>query len=85
MDAELFKQAESAAKKLGVSRSSLFASALREFLAQEKNRQLLQRLNMVADKLPPDERAVPVGMKRRQREIVTTEFRRRRDDASADP
>jgi metal-responsive CopG/Arc/MetJ family transcriptional regulator len=85
MDAELFKRSESAAEKLGVSRSSLFAIALREFLAQEENRLLLQRLNMVADKVPPDERAIPAGMKRRHREIVMSDFRRRRDDASADP
>ena len=85
MDAELFKQAEGATKKLGITRSALFAIALRECLTQEENRQLLQRLNMVADRLPPDERAIPAGMKRRQREIILSDFMRRRDDASADP
>ena len=85
MDAELFERAEIAAKKLGVSRSKLFASAIREFLTQEENRLLLQRLNLVADRVPLDERAIPSGMKRRHREIVMSEFKRRRDDASAAP
>ena len=85
IDAELFKRAESAAKKLGISRSNLLAVAQREFLLQEENRLLLQRLNMVADRVPPDERAIPAAMKRRQREIVMSELRRRQDDASTDP
>jgi hypothetical protein len=78
----LFKQAEAAAKKLEVSRSEFFAISLREFLAHVENHQFLQRLNMVADRMPPDERAIPAGMKRRHREIVMSEFRDRRDDVA---
>lgn len=44
---ELFKSAESLGKRLGVSRSRLYATALAEFLAKHQGRKTTERLNRV--------------------------------------
>ena len=44
---ELFDSAESLGKRLGVSRSRLYATALAEFLAKHKGRKTTERLNRV--------------------------------------
>ena len=44
---ELFDSAESLGKRLGVSRSRLYATALAEFLAKHKGRKVTDRLNSV--------------------------------------
>jgi metal-responsive CopG/Arc/MetJ family transcriptional regulator len=53
----LFKSAEALARRLGVSRSELFAKAVAEFIAQHDRARLTERLNAVyadvADE-PPD-------------------------------
>ena len=41
----LFKSAEALARRLGVSRSQLFANAVAEFIAQHDRAQLTERLN----------------------------------------
>ena len=43
----LFKSGDSLAKRLGVSRSELYARALAEFVAKHKASQLTQRFNAV--------------------------------------
>ena len=43
----LFEQAESTAKKLGISRSSLFAQAIKEFLEVHNPADITQKLNEV--------------------------------------
>jgi metal-responsive CopG/Arc/MetJ family transcriptional regulator len=43
----LFKSGDALAKRLGVSRSALFARALAEFVAKHKAAQITQRLNAV--------------------------------------
>ena len=44
---ELFDSAETLSKKLGVSRSRLYATALAEFLAKHRGRKTTERLNAV--------------------------------------
>jgi metal-responsive CopG/Arc/MetJ family transcriptional regulator len=44
---DLFDSAESLGKRLGVSRSRLYATALAEFLAKHKGRKTTERLNRV--------------------------------------
>lgn len=43
----LFKSGDSLAKRLGISRSELYARALADFVAKYKASQLTQRLNAV--------------------------------------
>ena len=44
---DLFESAESLGKRLGVSRSHLYATALAEFLAKHKGRKTTDQLNRV--------------------------------------
>lgn len=44
---ELFEAAESVAKRLGVSRSRLYATALAEFVAKQQGRKVTDRLDAV--------------------------------------
>jgi metal-responsive CopG/Arc/MetJ family transcriptional regulator len=44
---DLFDSAESLGKRLGVSRSRLYATALAEFLAKDRGRKTTERLNRV--------------------------------------
>lgn len=44
---DLFDSAETLAKRLGVSRSRLYATALAEFLAKHQGRKTTERLNRV--------------------------------------
>jgi len=44
---ELFESAETVGKRLGVSRSRLYATALAEFLAKHRGRKVTDRLNTV--------------------------------------
>jgi len=43
----LFKSADALARRLGVSRSELFANAVAEFIAQHDRTRLTERLNAV--------------------------------------
>jgi len=44
---EVFESAESLGKRLGVSRSRLYTTALAEFVAKNKGRKITERLNTV--------------------------------------
>jgi metal-responsive CopG/Arc/MetJ family transcriptional regulator len=44
---ELFESAETLGKRLGVSRSRLYATALADFLAKHRGRKVTERLNAV--------------------------------------
>jgi metal-responsive CopG/Arc/MetJ family transcriptional regulator len=44
---ELFESADTLAKRLGVSRSRLYATALADFLAKHRGRKVTDRLNTV--------------------------------------
>jgi metal-responsive CopG/Arc/MetJ family transcriptional regulator len=62
---ELFEAAESLGKRLQVSRSRLYATALAEFVAKHQGRKVTDRLNQVygTDESRLDERLA--GMQRR--------------------
>jgi hypothetical protein len=57
---ELFELAERLSKRLGVSRSRLYATALAEFVAKNRSRKITERLNAVYrfedSRLPPSVR-----------------------------
>jgi metal-responsive CopG/Arc/MetJ family transcriptional regulator len=44
---ELFESAETLGKRLGVSRSRLYATALADFVAKNRGRRITERLNAV--------------------------------------
>ena len=44
---ELFESGETLTKRLGVSRSRLYATALAEFVAKNRGRRITERLNTV--------------------------------------
>jgi metal-responsive CopG/Arc/MetJ family transcriptional regulator len=57
---ELFESAETLGKRLGVSRSRLYATALADFLAKHRGRKVTERLNALygaeESRLDPDVR-----------------------------
>jgi predicted transcriptional regulator len=50
---QLFADVESAARRLGVSRSKLYARALEQFLAQQEIDPVTARLDELADEFEP--------------------------------
>ena len=54
----LFASADALAKKLGISRSRLYATALAEYVAKQRDARVTERLNAVYStedsRLPPD-------------------------------
>lgn len=56
---ELFRSGDALARRLGVSRSELYARALAEFVAKHKADQITQRLNAVY--AAQDSRMDPAG------------------------
>ena len=61
---ELFETAETLGKRLGVSRSRLYATALAEFLSKHRGRKVTDRLNAVYG---TEESRVEPGVRRLQR------------------
>jgi metal-responsive CopG/Arc/MetJ family transcriptional regulator len=55
LDESLFKEAEALARKMGVSRSQLFARAVEDFIRQRENEELLERLNAAHADGPDEE------------------------------
>ena len=67
---DLFDSAETLGKRLGLSRSRLYASALAEFLAKHKGRKTTERLNQV---YAEEESRLEGPLRRRQGQIVRRE------------
>jgi metal-responsive CopG/Arc/MetJ family transcriptional regulator len=67
---ELFDSAESLGKRLGLSRSRLYATALAEFLAKHQGRKTTERLNRV---YAEEESRLEAPLRRRQAQSVTRE------------
>ncbi|HEY8054853.1 MAG TPA: ribbon-helix-helix domain-containing protein [Terriglobales bacterium] len=67
---ELFQQADRMARKLGVPRSRLFATALEEYLARHRDRHITARLDRVyeheSSALPPPLRRAQARTLRRE-------------------
>jgi metal-responsive CopG/Arc/MetJ family transcriptional regulator len=71
VDEKLFKEAHRMARKLGIPRSRLFSMALEEYMRQEENKVLLQRLNQAyAGGSDQAERKAMGAMRRKQRAMV---------------
>jgi len=65
IDKSLFAQANALARKLKVSRSRLFVLALEDFIQEQENRDLLEKINAVyADE--PDETEIILRRKARK-------------------
>ena len=61
---DLFHTAETVSKRLGVSRSRLYATALAEFVAKHRGRKVTDRLNTIYG---VEESRVEPGVRRLQR------------------
>ena len=61
---DLFETAETLGKRLGVSRSRLYATALADFLSKHRGRKVTERLNTVYG---AEESRVAPGIRRLQR------------------
>jgi hypothetical protein len=71
IDDGLLREADDAARLMGLSRSRLFALAVGEFLKQQPQEQMLLRLNEVyANGLEPAETGVLEGIKAMVRQTV---------------
>lgn len=67
---ELFESAETLTKRLGVSRSRLYATALAEFVAKSRGRKITERLNAVYES---EESRLPPAVRRLQSRSLTRE------------
>ena len=65
---ELFDAINQLAQELHISRSKLFMLAVEDFIAKNKNRQLLAQINAAYDDAPPDaeETEVQTAMQHKQ-------------------
>jgi metal-responsive CopG/Arc/MetJ family transcriptional regulator len=71
IDDELLREADETAKLLGLSRSRLFAVAVGDFLQQQRQEQMLRRLNEVyANGLEPAEKGLLKGIRAKARRTV---------------
>ncbi len=71
IDDELLKEADETAKLMGLSRSRLFALAVRNFLQRQRQEQMLRRLNEVyATGAEPAEKRLLKGIKAKARRTV---------------
>lgn len=71
LDGGLFRQAQGLARRLKVSRSRLFATAMEEFIERRRNLELLQAMN-AAHEGPgePDEEKLRRLQRRQHRRLV---------------
>lgn len=71
LDGGLFRQAQGLARRLKVSRSRLFATAMAEFIERGRNRELFQAMNaacQAGDEL--DEEKLRRSLRRQHRRLV---------------
>lgn len=74
IEESLFREAESLAEKLDVSRSKLFAAAISEFISKYKNQQLLTEINAAYDDAPDkQEKNKLEAMRDKQRQLLLDE------------
>ncbi len=71
---ELVREADEAARQMGLSRSRLFAVAISEFLQRKKQQEMLLQLNEVyAEGLTPGEKSLLKHIKAKARRITERE------------
>ena len=67
----LFKEAETTAREMSISRNRLFTLALEEFLQRHRNRKLLERLNEAHEDDPAlEEGTLLRAMRQKHRKVV---------------
>lgn len=75
IEKDLFDQAEKMAQSMKVSRSRLFVIALQDFIAQQKNRELLAQINAAySDEPDATEQALRRKSRRQHRRMVEGEW-----------
>jgi metal-responsive CopG/Arc/MetJ family transcriptional regulator len=75
IEKSLFEQAESIAREMKVSRSSLFALALKDFIRRRQNEELLRRIDEAYKEAPDaDEQEHLRKMSREHRKVVEGEW-----------
>jgi len=68
---EILREADETARRMGLSRSRLFALAVGDFLQRQRQEQMLLRLNEVyANEGEPAERSLLKGIKAKTRRTV---------------
>ena len=71
----LFKEIETLAEEMGVSRSSLFVLAAREFIEHHKNKKLFEAINLTYNDLPDDsEEKLRTQMRSKHRRLVKDQW-----------
>jgi metal-responsive CopG/Arc/MetJ family transcriptional regulator len=65
---ELFESGETLSKRLGVSRSRLYATALAEFVAKNRGRKITERLNALYES---EDSRLPRALRRLQGRSLT--------------
>lgn len=75
LPSELFDEGEEIADKMGVSRSRLYAMALKDFLEKRENEELMLRINNAyADETDDEEETAGAAMKTQQRKLLKDEW-----------
>jgi len=71
IEKSLFTQANALARKLKVSRSRLFVLALEDFIREQENRELLEKINAVyTDEPDESEKVLRQKMRKSHRRLV---------------
>ena len=71
LEGDLFHEAEGLARRMKMSRSRLFATAMAEFIERRRNQELLRAINAAyAAGAGPDEARLRRSMRRQQRRLV---------------
>ena len=71
LDGGLFRQAQGLARRMRVSRSRLFATAMEEFLERRRNLELLQAMNAACEAAEEsDEDQLRRSLRRQHRRLV---------------
>lgn len=74
IEESLFREAESLAENMNVSRSKLFAAAISEFISKYRNQQLLSEINAGYDDAPDkQEKNRLEAMRGKQRQLLLDE------------
>lgn len=75
IDGELAREADTLARKMGVTRSGLYAMALREFIRRRESAVLLEKLNDAYGEPDPEDELLLRGIKRHSRRLLDEEER----------
>lgn len=71
----LAEEADALARKMGISRSGLYAMAIRDFIKRRESASLLEKLNEVYAEPEPEDEPLVEGIKRRSRRLLDEDER----------